>query len=99
MNFRVIGIGEVLWDLLPSGPQFGGAPANFAFHCRQLGAEASVITRVGNDAHGRAALERFREMENGIGTVQVDETLPTGTASVALDADGSPQFTIHERVA
>ncbi len=53
MSFRVVGIGEVLWDLLPSGPQLGGAPANFAYHTRQLGAEVQVITRVGSDAYGR----------------------------------------------
>ena len=27
----VIGLGEVLWDLLPGGKQLGGAPANFAY--------------------------------------------------------------------
>jgi fructokinase len=48
MGFNVIGIGEVLWDLLPSGPQLGGAPANFACHAYQLGADAQVITRIGN---------------------------------------------------
>ena len=26
----VVGLGEVLWDVFPDGPQFGGAPANFA---------------------------------------------------------------------
>jgi len=26
----VIGIGEILWDVFPDGPRFGGAPANFA---------------------------------------------------------------------
>jgi fructokinase len=34
MCIRVAGLGEVLWDLLPSGPQLGGAPANFAGHAR-----------------------------------------------------------------
>ena len=27
----VVGIGEVLWDILPDGKKIGGAPANFAF--------------------------------------------------------------------
>jgi hypothetical protein len=30
MKPKIIGIGEILWDLLPSGKQLGGAPANFA---------------------------------------------------------------------
>ena len=62
MSFKVIGIGEVLWDVMPGGRQLGGAPANFAHHARSLGAEAAVIGRVGNDALGREILQRFKEM-------------------------------------
>ena len=43
MSFKIVGIGEVLWDLLPDGPQLGGAPANFAYHAQVLGANASVL--------------------------------------------------------
>jgi len=99
MGFRVIGLGEVLWDLLPSGPQLGGAPANFACHAHQLGAQAQVITRIGNDDLGKRVLQLFGQMAIGPGTVQVDERLPTGTASVTLDRHGTAQFTINERVA
>jgi fructokinase len=99
LHFRIMGIGEVLWDLLPSGAQMGGAPANFAYHARALGAEAQVISRVGNDALGREILGRFERMGLGGGTVQRDEGLPTGTVTVALSGDGVPQFTIHENVA
>ena len=42
MKFNIVGLGEVLWDLLPAGPQLGGAPANFTCHARALGAEASA---------------------------------------------------------
>ena len=99
MVFKVIGIGEVLWDLLPSGPQLGGAPANFACHARQLSSEAQVITRIGNDSLGKQVVERFNEMAIGCATVQVDQQLPTGTADVTLDQDGTPHFTIHQPVA
>lgn len=99
MSFKVIGVGEVLWDLLPSGPQMGGAPANFACHARQLGAEVRVITRVGDDVLGRQILDRFADMKIHSDMVQVDDRLPTGTATVALGADGTPQFTITNDVA
>jgi len=99
MNFKVVGIGEVLWDLLPSGMQAGGAPLNFAFHARQLGAEVKVITRIGNDANGERMLQRFGELGIGADTVQIDGSLPTGTASVALGQDGTPQFTIDDGAA
>lgn len=95
-SFNLIGIGEVLWDLLPAGPQLGGAPANFAYHARQFGAEARVITRVGNDEPGQRVLRRFVEMDIHTGTVQVDPRFPTGTANVVLGTNGTPQFTIND---
>jgi fructokinase len=99
MGFRIIGIGEVLWDLLLTGPQLGGAPANFAYHAHALGAEAHVITRVGSDDHGREILRRFRDMGLRHSAVQIDERAPTGTATVALSGNGLAQFTIQENVA
>jgi fructokinase len=99
MNSNVIGVGEVLWDLLLTGPQLGGAPANFAYHAHALGAQAHVITRVGNDDHGREIIRRFHEMGLPETTVQIDETVPTGTAKVALSGDGLAHFTIQENVA
>jgi fructokinase len=95
----IVGVGEVLWDLLPAGPQLGGAPANFAYHAQALGARARVVTRVGNDRLGQEVLQRFNTMRLPIDTVQIDEQRPTGTVAVSLSADGVPQFTIHEDVA
>jgi len=99
MNFNVIGVGEVLWDLLLTGPQLGGAPANFAYHSHALGAQSQVITRVGNDDYGREIIRRFHAMGLPETTVQVDKTSPTGTAKVALSGDGLAHFTIQANVA
>jgi len=99
MTLRIVGIGEVLWDLLLTGPQLGGAPANFAYHAHALGAEAHVITRVGSDDQGREILSRFRDMGLQHGAVQIDERAPTGTATVALSGNGLAHFTIQENVA
>lgn len=99
MDFRIIGIGEALWDLLPGGRQLGGAPANFAYHAHSLGARARVITRVGDDDLGREIIRRLQGMGLDVGNVQVDESAPTGTVTVALSAEGVPDFTIHENVA
>lgn len=99
MGFRVVGVGEVLWDLLLTGPQLGGAPANFAYHAHALGAEARVITRVGKDDYGREIIRRFREIGLPDATVQVDETAPTGTAKVELSGAGLAHFTIQANVA
>src|SRR4051812_5160379 len=99
MTHQILAVGEVLWDLLPSGKQLGGAPANFTYHCRSLGAEARLVTRVGDDDLGREVLERFRLLGFPIEPVQVDPDLPTGTVDVTLATDGQPRFTIREDVA
>ena len=99
MSFKIIGIGEVLWDLLPDGPKLGGAPGNFAFHARALGAHACVVTRVGDDKLGRDILQLFEERGIADGTVQVDDATPTGTVTVALSEKGIPNYIIHENVA
>jgi fructokinase len=46
MSHAILAVGEVLWDLLPTGKQLGGAPANFAYHCRSLGALAKVVLKL-----------------------------------------------------
>ncbi len=99
MKYKMLAIGEVLWDLLPSGRQLGGAPANFAYHAHALGADARLVTRVGDDALGREVLERFRLLGLPTDTIAVDAAAPTGTVSVELGPGGQPQFTIHENVA
>jgi fructokinase len=97
--YRVVGIGEVLWDLLPDGKQLGGAPANFAGHAHALGARAAMVSSVGNDPLGREILDRLAAQGLPIDCVTVDPHAPTGTVSVTLSADGTPSFVIHENVA
>ena len=99
MSFEIVGIGEVLWDLLPAGPQLGGAPANFAYHAHALGGHASVVTRIGDDNYGRDILHRFEEQGIADGAVQIDDVAPTGTVTVALSDKGIPNYIIHENVA
>jgi fructokinase len=96
---RILGIGEVLWDLLPSGAQLGGAPANFAYHASALGAEACIVSRVGTDARGDEILRRLHEMGLNTACLQFDAVRPTGTVTVAVDALGQPCFDIHADVA
>jgi len=98
MSYNIVGIGEVLWDLLPDGPQLGGAPANFAHHARSLGLEAAVISCVGNDEPGGELLVRLRQLNVPVDLV-TRSTLPTGTVSVTLNGNGVPHYTIHEPVA
>lgn len=99
MKARVVGLGEVLWDLLPEGPQLGGAPANFACHAAALGAEAALISRLGSDALGVEARRRLQDRGLDLSALAVDPCLPTGTVVVEVGALGQPSFQIVEGIA
>src|SRR2546425_7587563 len=84
LRARVVGIGEVLWDLLPDGPRLGGAPCNVLVHLARLGHRAAYVTAVGEDELGVAAR---RELETlGLDTSLVATShLRTGRAEVVVD--------------
>ena len=94
----VVGIGEILWDLLPDGRRLGGAPGNFAYHAAQQGAEAFVISAVGNDADGQEILDEFIVRNLSTQYLSVIADYPTGTVSVELN-NGIPSYIIHVPVA
>lgn len=94
-----VGLGEVLWDLMPDGKQLGGAPANFAYHAAALGARGGVASCVGDDPFGREILLRLDELGLDRSAVAVDGEHPTGTVSVELNEQGEPDYLIHEDVA
>ena len=98
-RFVVVAIGEVLWDVFPDGPRFGGAPANVACHAAAMGAEVFMVSQVGDDELGDKALIALRE--HGVNTDHVGRSseFPTGTVKVEVDQSGKPRFTISENVA
>jgi fructokinase len=98
-NDEVLAIGELLWDVLPSGKLLGGAPANYSYRLRQLGVPARMISRVGNDALGDELLGQLTAKDFDLSLIQRDSSLPTGTVDVTLTADGSPHFVINTGVA
>jgi fructokinase len=97
--YLIVGLGELLWDLFPSGQQLGGAPANFAYHAALLGDQGIIASRVGQDALGHEALQRLERLGLDTSYVQRDATYPTGTVHVQVDEEGRPDFTIVENVA
>jgi fructokinase len=90
-----VGIGEVLWDLLPAGRSLGGAPINAAAHAAQLGAKAAAISGLGDDAEGGEILERLRALQMDVAGVRVVRGLPTGLVDVKLNDAGVPIFSIR----
>jgi fructokinase len=95
----IISLGEIIWDMLPSGGKLGGAPLNFAWHAQQLGAEVTIVSRVGNDELGKQALEQLVEQGFSTNFIPQDGNVPTGQAMVELSASGTPTFSIMEDVA
>ena len=98
-NHVVVGLGEVLWDLLPGGKQLGGAPTNFAYITNLLGDNGVVASRVGADDLGREARQALEILGLRTANLQLDSAHPTGTVKVQLDAAGQPKFEISENVA
>lgn len=97
MSPYIVGLGEVLWDVLPEGKQLGGAPANFAYHTSQFGHDAIAISAVGNDPLGEETLAALDERQLHYLMPRVD--YPTGTVQVTLDEEGIPTYVIREGVA
>lgn len=94
MKKSVLCFGEVLWDVLPSGKKAGGAPMNVAFHCNNMGLDAYMISKVGDDDLGVELLDFFSKKGISTDLVQKDKKYPTGIVNVELDEKGSPSYEI-----
>ena len=83
--------GEVLIDILPTGPVVGGGPANTAKALARLGYDVDFIDGISTDAFGVSARKELSQ--DGVG---LDLTLtsdkPTCTATVTLDSKGSASY-------
>jgi len=91
---RVLGIGELLWDLFPDGPRLGGAPFNVVANMRRLSHPAAFVTAVGDDELGRSAVAAVGELGVDTTFISVAPDLPTGTVAVTPDPVEGHRFTI-----
>lgn len=96
---QMVGLGEVLWDILPSGRVLGGAPANFAYMATVLGDQGVVASRVGDDDLGEEACAVMESLGVNTSYIQHDNRHQTGTAGVIFDLAGQPEFAIKQPVA
>ncbi len=96
---KIVSVGEVLWDVLPSTEHLGGAPFNFAWHAHNLGHEVCFVSAVGNDPRGNQALEQMTEAGLSTRFAGRVSNYPTGTVTVAMDPLGLPAYTIHRPAA
>ncbi|MCQ2290352.1 MAG: carbohydrate kinase [Muribaculaceae bacterium] len=88
----IVGLGEVLFDCLPSGKQLGGAPANFAFHASQFGLHGIAVSAIGADELGAEVKHLLSEKLLDFHLEEV--AYPTGTVQVTLSTGGIPTYDI-----
>lgn len=87
---KVVGLGEVLWDVFPDGAVLGGAPNNFTCHIDALGHEGIVASIIGRDFYGEKTKKELEKM--GVETLLQEVEYPTGTVNVSLDKDGKATY-------
>jgi fructokinase len=96
---RVMGIGELLWDVFPDGPRLGGAPFNVTANLRRLGHPATFVTAVGDDELGERARTAAVDMGIDPAFIATSRELPTGTVVVVPDDAGGHRFEVVTPVA
>lgn len=92
--YRIAAVGEVLWDVFPTGPRFGGAPANFACSSSELGGallDVRMVSAVGRDPLGGDARQQLLKHQVSIDLVSELEQ-QTGRVDITLDEGGSASY-------
>jgi fructokinase len=102
MAYNIVGIGEILWDMLPAGKQLGGAPANFAYHAGALSEglfKSYIFSSVGDDELGEEIISELGALNLQLKYLLINRQKPTGVVNVTLDKKGMPSYEIKEDVA
>lgn len=99
VDVRIIGVGELLWDLFPDGPRLGGAPFNVIANLRRLGHRVAFVTAIGDDRLGRAALAAADDLGVDATFISTALDLPTGTVEVTPDPVEGHRFAIRSPAA
>lgn len=97
MKRLVVGLGEVLWDMLPEGRKIGGAPVNFAYHAGQFVIDTMAVSAIGNDKLGEDTIAEMNGKH--LNHIFPSVPYPTGSVQVKLDEKGVPAYDIKENVA
>ncbi len=95
----VVSIGELLWDVAGNQRHIGGAPFNFAYHCKTLGAKAAIISRVSRDELGDDLVNRAAELRVDTRSIQTSTEYPTGVVHAETHEDGSVSYLFPDECA
>ena len=80
----IVCFGEVLWDIFPTHKKIGGAPLNVALRMKSLGAETTIISRVGSDDEGSEIMTFINNHDINSDSIQVGEDYKTGVVQVMI---------------
>jgi len=99
MANTIVAFGEVVWDMLPNGKVLGGTPSNLVFRCNSFGENGHLLSRIGDDKLGRAALVKLKELGISDRNVQIDPVFKTGTINVSFDDIKESKYEVTPDVA
>ena len=94
---KITVFGEILWDIFGDDKKIGGAPFNFAAHALKQGADVELISAIGDDELGRAAIAECSRLSIPVDKICITDK-PTGFCQVTLK-DGTPQYDLRRDVA
>ena len=99
-SIKIVGLGEILWDIFSESDCFGGAPANFA--CSAAGitggagsaiaVDVMMVSAIGRDELGLRAIEELQRRNVSVRYVQ-RSNYPTGKVTVHIDDAGQADYT------
>lgn len=95
---KLLSFGEVLWDVYPDKAFIGGAPMNFAAHFAKQGGSSAMISALGKDPLGEAAIKQLREWNIDTSFITYPEK-ETGKCLVTLDENQIPSYDLLKDVA
>ena len=98
-NTTAICYGEILWDVLPDGPQPGGAPLNVVYHLNKLGMDASLISRIGKDMNGQKLAELMDLWGISKALLQTDKQYDTSQVLARMNNGNEVTYEIVQPVA
>jgi len=87
---HIVGVGEILWDLIGGSEFLGGAVLNFSVQSARLGHRVSLVSAVGDDARGCLALSRAAELGLPTRFIRTVPDQETGIVTVSVDGNGQP---------
>lgn len=99
LNTPAICYGEILWDVLPDGPQPGGAPLNVAYHLNKMGVHTGIISRIGTDEKGKQLQELLQAWGISSAFLQSDALYPTSEVIAKMGNGNEVSYEILSPVA